>query len=93
MKSKKKFLTLCLAIAFVMALAPVLRAQEVEKININKASAVELRQLKRIGPKISQRIVEYREKHGPFEIPEDIMKVKGIGTKTFELNKDKITVE
>jgi competence protein ComEA len=76
-----------------MALAQGLWAQEIEKININKASAVELRQLKRIGPKISQRIVEYREKHGPFEMPEDIIKVKGIGPKTFELNKDRITVE
>jgi len=76
-----------------MALAQGLWAQEIEKIDINKASAVELRQLKRIGPKISQRIVEYREKHGPFEMPEDIIKVKGIGPKTFELNKDRITVE
>ena len=93
MKQKKKFLTLCLVVSLVMALAQGLWAQEIEKININKASAVELRQLKRIGPKISQRIVEYREKHGPFETPEDIIKVKGIGPKTFELNKDRITVE
>lgn len=93
MKQKKKFLTLCLVVSLVMALAQGLWAQEIEKININKASAVELRQLKRIGPKISQRIVEYREKHGPFEMPEDIIKVKGVGPKTFELNKDRITVE
>jgi competence protein ComEA len=68
-------------------------AQEAEKININKASAVTLRQLKRIGPKLSERIVEYREKNGPFERPEDIMQVRGIGPKTFELNKDRITTE
>ena len=93
MKQKKKFLTLCVVIIMAMVLALPLLAQEIEKININKASAVELTQLKRIGPKISQRIVEYREKHGPFEMPEDIIKVKGIGPKTFELNKDRITVE
>ena len=93
MKQKKKFLTLCVVIIMAMVLALPLLAQEIEKININKASAMELRQLKRIGPKISQRIVEYREKHGPFEMPEDIIKVKGIGPKTFELNKDRITVE
>jgi len=87
MKQKKRTLTLCWVIVLVMALAPVLWAQEIEKININKASVVELDQLKRIGPKIAQRIVEYREKHGPFEMPEDIMKVKGVGTKTFELNE------
>lgn len=93
MKQKKKFLALCVVIIMAMVLALPLLAQEIEKVNINKASAVELRQLKRIGPKISQRIVEYREKHGPFEMPEDIIKVKGIGPKTFELNKDRITVE
>jgi competence protein ComEA len=77
----------------MMALVSVSLAQEAEKININKASAVELTQLKRIGPKLSQRIVEYREKHGPFERPGDIMQVRGIGPKTFELNKDRITTE
>jgi len=50
-------------------------------------------QLKRIGPKYAERIIEYREKNGPFKTPEDIMKVKGIGPKTFELNKDMITVK
>ena len=64
-----------------------------KKININEASVAELTQLKRIGPKIGKRIVEYRENHGPFVQPEDIMNVKGIGPKTFKLNKDRITVE
>jgi len=77
----------------MIALGPVLWAQETEKININTASVLELTQLKRIGPTIAQRIVDYREKHGQFELPEDIMKVKGIGPKIFELNKDRIAVE
>jgi competence protein ComEA len=63
-------------------------AQEQVKININKASVDELCVLKRIGPSYAQRIVDYREQNGPFEKPEDIMKVKGIGLKTFEANKD-----
>jgi len=71
----------------------MLSAKEMKKININKASVAELTQLKRIGPKISKRIVEYRENYGPFVLPEDIMKVKGVGPKTFKLNKDRITVE
>ena len=82
-----------IVVAVMIALVSVSLAQEAEKININKASAVELTQLKRIGPKLSQRIVEYREKHGSFERPDDIMQVKGIGPKTFELNKDRITTE
>jgi len=80
-------------IVFSICLAPLLSAKEIKKININEASVVELTQLKRIGPKIAQRIVEYRENYGPFELPEDIMKVKGIGPKTFKLNKDRIIVE
>jgi competence protein ComEA len=90
---KNRIIPLCIVVAVMMALVSVSLAQEAEKININKALAVELTQLKRIGPKLSQRIVEYREKHGPFERPEDIMQVKGIGPKTFELNKDLITTE
>ncbi len=68
-------------------------AQEQVKININKATVEELSTLKRIGPSYAQRIVDYRNQHGPFQKPEDIMKVRGIGLKTFEVNKDIITVE
>lgn len=90
---RNRIIPLCIVVAVMMALVSVSLAQEAEKTNINKASAVELTQLKRIGPKLSERIVEYREKHGPFERPEDIMQVRGIGPKTFELNKDRITTE
>ena len=68
-------------------------AQEQVKININKATVDELCTLKRIGPSYAQRIVEYREQNGPFEKPADIMKVKGIGLKTFEANKEIIVCE
>jgi len=68
-------------------------AQEQVKVNINKATVDELCVLKRIGPSYAQRIVDYREQNGPFAKPEDIMKVRGIGLKTFEANKDMITCE
>ncbi len=68
-------------------------AGEVAKININTASAEELTQLKGIGPSHAAKIVEYREKNGPFKLPEDVMQVPGIGQKTFENNKDIILVE
>ena len=68
-------------------------AKESGKININKAPVEELAKLDRVGTKYAQRIVEYREKNGPFKIPEDIMKVKGIGEKIWEVNKDKIAVK
>ena len=75
---------------FVFAL-PLAAAEQ--KININKASAQELTQLKGIGEKCAQRIVEHRDANGPFTAPEDLMKVKGVGEKLFEHNKKYITVE
>jgi competence protein ComEA len=62
------------------------------KININTADINQLSQLKRVGTSYAVRIVEYREKNGAFQAPEDIMKVKGIGQKTFDDNKDTIIV-
>jgi competence protein ComEA len=63
------------------------------KININTASSEELAQLKGIGPSYAAKIIEYREKNGPFKTPEDLMQVQGIGQKIFDTNKELITVE
>ena len=63
-----------------------------EKININTASSTDLQQLPRIGPKVAQRIIDFREKHGKFKRVEDLMKVKGIGKKIFEQNKNVLSV-
>jgi competence protein ComEA len=93
MKHWKKVITLCLVIGVVMALALPLWAEEVAKVNINQASVEELVQLKGIGLEYGQRIVQYREEHGAFQKAEDIMNVSGIGPKTFEEIKDRITVE
>ena len=64
-----------------------------DRININSASREELIKLKGVGPANADRIIEYREKYGPFQKPEDITKVKGIGEKKWEANRDVITVE
>ncbi|MBF0241433.1 MAG: helix-hairpin-helix domain-containing protein [Desulfamplus sp.] len=66
----------------------------IKTVNINKANAIELSSvLKKVGPKIAAAIVEYREANGEFKVPEDIKKVKGVGDKIFELNKDVIVVQ
>jgi len=62
------------------------------KININTATQAELEGLPRIGPKVAQRIIDYRNQNGNFKKIEDIMKVKGIGEKIFAQIKDLITV-
>lgn len=62
-----------------------------ELININTATAEELKQLKGIGDVIAERIVKYAQTVG-FNTIEDIKNIKGIGDKKFEVIKDKITV-
>jgi competence protein ComEA len=62
------------------------------QININTATAAELEQLPGIGPSIAGRIVSYREQHR-FEQRNHIMRVKGVGPKTFEKIKDFLIVE
>ena len=62
------------------------------QVNINEADADTLATLKGIGKDRALKIIEYREQNGPFQKAEDIMKVKGIGQKIFEQNKDLITI-
>ena len=93
MRRSKRILALFLMTTVVVAFTSALWAAEAEKININKASVEEISKLEKIGPKYAERIVQYRKEHGPFAKPEDILKVKGIGPKTFELNKEKISVD
>lgn len=63
-----------------------------KKININSASQEELATLTGIGPAKAKAIIGYREEHGLFKSIEEIMKVSGIGDKSFEKLKDEITV-
>jgi comEA protein len=64
-----------------------------QRIDLNSASASELELLPQIGPTLSQRIVDYRKTKGRFEKIEDLMKVSGIGPKTFEKIKNFIVVK
>jgi competence protein ComEA len=61
-------------------------------ININTATAAELTALPHIGPALAQRIVDYRNAHGPFAAIADIRLVRGIGQGIFAKIKDLITV-
>ena len=54
---------------------------QITKINLNTATTQQLQMIPRIGPVLADRIIEYRETHGQFEKVEDILNVKGIGTK------------
>jgi comEA protein len=61
-------------------------------ININTANRYLLTKLPGIGPKLAERVVEYRDAHGLFTSCEDIMKVKGIGQKKYQIISGMITV-
>ncbi|MBA2848549.1 helix-hairpin-helix domain-containing protein [Thermosulfuriphilus ammonigenes] len=61
--------------------------------NLNTASAAELELLPGIGPKTAQAIVEYRKAHGPFKSIDELLKVKGIGSKKLEKIRPLVTVE
>ena len=62
------------------------------KININTATKGELMDLSGVGEVIAGRIIDYRDRHGPFRTTEEIMNVSGIGERRYEAIKDSITV-
>ena len=49
------------------------------RVRINLAGVDELEALPGVGPVLAERIVAYREEHGPFTVVEDLLDVPGIG--------------
>ena len=66
--------------------------EEAQKINLNRAEAWLLEALPGIGETLAQRIVDYRRQNGPFQNINELIKVEGIGTTTYEQIKHLITV-
>jgi len=62
------------------------------KININSATAQDLEKLNGVGPAIAKRIIEYRNSHGNFSKPEDLLNVKGIGKAKLEKMRAQILI-
>jgi competence protein ComEA len=63
------------------------------KVNINEASKTELMKLAGVGAGGAQKIIEYREAHGPFKKAQDLEKVDGIGKGVIEKNAGRIVVK
>jgi competence protein ComEA len=68
------------------------RSGGITLVNINTASQAELEGLPGIGPILAERIIAYRQEHGPFADIEAIQEVEGIGPGTFEEIRGLITV-
>ena len=71
---------------------PAAKPAVVTPVNINTAASAELEKLPGIGAKTAERIIEYRQKNGPFKKIEELMNVRGVGEKNFLKLKDLINV-
>ncbi|MGD9181368.1 MAG: ComEA family DNA-binding protein [Desulfobacterales bacterium] len=89
----KRFIAIFAALLVMFAFIVPVFGQDTERVNINKASAQELAKLQKVGPKFAVRIIEYRQKYGPFKLTEELMEIRGIGPHTYDRIKDKITVQ
>jgi competence protein ComEA len=95
----KKTLSFWLAATFLagVALAAGAAAQKkhppAEPLNLNTATAEQLRQLPGIGPTLAQAIVTLREKSGPFRRVEDLLAVPRFTRRTLEKIRPYVKVE
>ncbi|TDI12710.1 MAG: helix-hairpin-helix domain-containing protein [Acidobacteria bacterium] len=81
-----------LSLLVVSLVIPAALAQDVPKVDLNHADQEELESLPGVGPYLAAQILEYRDKLGPFQRVEDLMNVRGIGEKKFQMLKDLVTV-
>ena len=81
-----------LLVTLLCVLAGVARAAPSEAIDLNKGTMAQLMQLPGIGQKRAEDIIRYRLVH-PFRRVPDLMRVKGIGPKTFAKLKPLVKVE
>ena len=79
--------------ALALSLALSFSAFAADSVNVNTADAATLAtQLNGIGMAKAEAIVAYRQAHGPFKSIEQLAEVKGIGLKTVEKNREKLSV-
>ena len=62
-------------------------------LDLNQATAADLEALPGIGPVIAQRIIAFRQAHGPFKKIDDLENVSGIGPKKLEKIKPYVSIE
>jgi competence protein ComEA len=85
-------ITACIAFT-VVALAALPSIAVSGKVNINEASVEQLSLLPRVGTVVAERIVAFRNENGRFRESQDLMLVRGIGERTFQLIEPWIALE
>ena len=63
------------------------------RVNINQASKADLMKLDGVNAGTAQKIITYRDAHGPFKRPHDLSKVDGVGKEVLERNAGRISVK
>ena len=76
---------------FFVFVVAILMSVQLFAVNLNTANVDELSALKGIGESTASKIVQYRTEH-KFKSIEELMKVKGIGQKKFDLIKKDLSV-
>jgi competence protein ComEA len=83
-------------LACLLLALPSLAASEKEgatpPVDINTAGVEELQSVPGIGPSLARKIVDHRREHGPFRRVEDLLEIRGIGEKSLEKLRGRITV-
>ena len=93
MSELKRSMVLLVVVGFILGFCGnVLAAEDNGKININTATVEELAQLKGVGEKTAEKIIQFREEHGLFKNVADLEQVKGVGPKIIADNLDKLTI-
>ncbi len=93
MKVRESAWRVSIGALILLLFVPAVKGEESPKIDLNTATLSQLDGLPGIGPVIAERILELREKSGPYKRIEDLMNIRGIGEKKFLKLKDLITVK
>jgi competence protein ComEA len=64
-----------------------------DKVNINTADVKALMTLQGVGRSLAEKIVQYRDAHGPFKKATDLRKVEGVGDSVWEKNRARVVVK
>ena len=78
--------------AFASSAVATAGEPEADRVNINTATEAELAYLPGVGPSTAQKIVAHRERR-PFKKIEQIIRVRGIGRKTFKKMRPFLAVD